>query len=340
MTDKIKRLFESRGLGKVEVPVTPVSGGFMHKMYKVCAGGKLYAVKYLNPEIMKRPDVMKNYEKAEKLEKILEENSIPIVPAISINNVKMQELDGDYFYIFNWQEGQITDWNDITVEQCRKAGHIQGKIHAIDYPDKKCRKKTEPEIDTTDFRALIEENKAKNSLIYPVLEENEDLLKYALEQMNSARINLPDLESIIDEDMDPKNVMWHDGEPFVIDLECLDYGNPVSSVIQLSLQWAGITTCSFDPEKMHAFFEGYSETYDNGFKNYAEVFGLAYTWVEWLEFNISRALGKCSDENERQLGISEVRNTVARIKYIHDLEEKVKEQMRVMLFGNERRAGE
>ena len=357
MTEIIGKLFGSRGLGEVVPPVIPVSGGFMHKMYKVSAGGKLYAVKHLNSEIMKRPGVMENYEKAEKLEKVLEENNIPIVPALTVNNVKMQEQDGEYFYIFNWQEGSITDWNAITIEQCRKAGNIQGKIHAIDYSGSLSEKNTEctanaahtesaenvedieyarliedtekngSEIDTPDFNALIEEVKAQNSEIYPVLAENESLLKYAVEQMVSARKKLPDIESIIDDDMDPKNVMWYNGKPVVIDLECLDLGNPVSSVIQLSLQWAGVTTCSFDPEKMKAFYEGYRAAYDNGFRNYAEVFGLAYTWVEWLEYNIVRALGKCEDEDERCLGVSEVKNTVARIKYIRDIEESVKKLM-------------
>lgn len=46
-------------------------------------------------------------------------------------------------------------------------------------------------------------------------------------------------------------------------------------------------------------FEGYLEACDNGFRAYSEVFGLAYTWVEWLEYNIRRALGECMDEANR-----------------------------------------
>ena len=56
---------------------------------------------------------------------------------------------------------------------------------------------------------------------------------------------------------------------------------------------------------------------------------MAYTWVEWLEYNITRALGKCMDENERQMGISEVRNTVARIKYIKELENSIKDVIKI-----------
>ena len=107
----------------------------------------------------------------------------------------------------------------------------------------------------------------------------------------------------------------------------LDYGNPVSAVLQLSLQWSGITTCSLDPEKMEAFFDGYLEAYDNGFRDYAGVLGLAYTWIEWLEYNITRALGKCRDESERETGISEVRNTISRIRYIREAEDRIRQQL-------------
>ena len=129
--------------------------------------------------------------------------------------------------------------------------------------------------------------------------------------------------------MDPKNVMWDGGKPVVIDLETLDYGNPVSSALQLSLQWSGVTVCDLDFDKLKAFFDGYHESYDNGFRDYGAVFGLAYTWIEWLEYNINRALGQCEDESEREMGISQVKHTVNRIRYIHDLEERIKQRFKL-----------
>ena len=154
--------------------------------------------------------------------------------------------------------------------------------------------------------------------------ENRDLLYEVQDELNRSRKNLPDIETIIDEDMDPKNVMWNNGKPFVIDLECLDHGNPVSSALQLSLQWAGITLCDLNLKKVKAFFEGYLSVYDNGYKEYDKVFGLAYTWLEWLEYNITRSLGQSRDEDERQLGLAEVKNTLSRIRYIHKMENDIK----------------
>ena len=258
----ISQLFEILSLGEVMIPITPVSGGFMHRMYKACTASHTYAVKHLNPEIMKRPDAMNNYKKAERLEAILENAGISIVPAITFNGKKMQEFQGNYFYIFDWYDGNITNWNNITPKQCWKAGNIQGRIHAIKTERAKATEPNEPELSAIDWNEYLEKatssaTSAAAKEVESLLKENLPLLDYAQTELNKARLALPNITTIIDEDMDPKNVMWENGEPVVIDLECLDYGNPVSSAIQLSLQWSGITLCNFDAEKQKAFFEGY-----------------------------------------------------------------------------------
>ena len=322
----ISQLFETLSLGTVTAPVVPVSGGFMHRMYKVCTASHTYAVKHLNPEIMKRPGAMDNYKKAEKIEAILEEEGIPIVPGLVFDGKKMQELKGNYFFIFDWHDGSITDWNNITVEQCWKAGNIQGRIHAIKTGLAVANEPTSLELSTIDWDGYITQA-AECKEVESLLKENLPLLDYAQTELNKARQALPNITTIIDEDMDPKNVMWENDEPVVIDLECLDYGNPVSSAIQLSLQWSGITLCDFDAEKQKAFFQGYFEAYDNGFRDYKSVFGLTYTWIEWLEYNIQRALGSCQDKSEQELGLTEVKNTINRIKYIHQMENKIKSNL-------------
>ncbi len=321
--ETIAKLLDARGLGKVTSAPVSVSGGLMHRMFRAETAKGVYAVKCLNPEIMKRPGVMENYRRAEKLELVLENAGIPVAPALVLDGQKMQEMDGEYFYVFRWQEGRITDWQNITAEQCRAAGNIQGRIHALQPTEEHA----EPAVSDIGWHSYAEEAVRLGSPVAELLRENEQLLYSAQDELNRARRALPDIVCITDEDMDPKNVMWHDGKPVVIDLECLDYGNPVSHALQLSLQWAGITTCSLEPAKMEAFFDGYLEAYDNGFRDYAGVLGLAYTWIEWLEYNITRALGKCRDESEREMGISEVRNTISRIRYIRETEDRIRQQL-------------
>ncbi|MBP3609418.1 MAG: aminoglycoside phosphotransferase family protein [Lachnospiraceae bacterium] len=322
--EMMTKLMKNGGFGEVIFPVEPVSGGFMHRMYKVRTETGIYAVKHLNPEIMARDGVLDNYARAEKLERLLEEAEIPIVPAVEVHGKKMQTVEENYFYIFHWQEGHITDWDTISTEECRMAGTILGKIHAIN-PQNVAHK--EPEQSNINWYGYLQKAETEKNETASVLADNIQLLIHAEKELNAARSSLPDILCISNEDMDPKNVMWENGKPLVIDLECLDYGNPVSHALQLALQWAGTITYNIDVEKITAFFEGYLAVYDNGFRAYSSVFGLAYTWVEWLEYNIQRALGACVDEAERTLGISEVNNTINRINYIRSMEKEIKEAL-------------
>lgn len=320
----LMKLVSMCGLGKIIAEIESVSGGFMHRMYKVTTDSGVYAVKHLNSEIMKRPGVHENYARAEKIEKILENNDIPIVPAMVFGGKKMQKVDGQFFYVFRWQKGSIADWGHISNEMCYQAGNMLGRVHAI---EPKNVAGQAPETSHIDWRGYVLQAKEENSAVASLLEDNEDLLVHAENELNKARASLPAVLCLSNEDMDPKNIMWDHGVPWMIDLECLDYGNPISHAMQLALQWSGIVSGKMDVDKMIAFFDGYLEAYDNCFRGYSDVVGMAYTWVEWLEYNIQRALGNCMDEAERQLGITEVRNTIARIKDIRNIMPQIKEAL-------------
>ncbi|SDB59252.1 aminoglycoside phosphotransferase family protein [Butyrivibrio sp. INlla16] len=308
-------------LGRVIGDILPVSGGLMHKMFKVQTDKGTYAVKCLNPEIMKRPGAFDNYGRAEALEAILEDNDIPIVSALSFKGKKMLKADGRYFYIFKWQEGQITDWNNISEEQCYKVGEILGKIHAI---DPKNDEESDPELSEIDFRRYLKKAKEKECSIASLLEESIEILETAQDKLNEARKKLPPMQVISDDDMDPKNIMWDKGEPFVIDLECLGYSNPIASCLELSLQWAGAVNQKFSSENLAAFYKGYLNAYDNGFRAYDELCGIAYTWVEWLEYNLRRALAMEGDTDEDiKAGEIEVANTIGRIRYLYSIEKDI-----------------
>lgn len=254
------KLVSMCGLGKIIADIESVSGGFMHRMYKVITDSGVYAVKHLNAEIMKRKDAHESFARAEKIEGILENNDISIVPAMVIGGRKMQKIDDQFFYIFRWQEGKITDWNHISSDMCFKAGNILGRIHAI---EPKNIEHFAPEISHIDWHGYVMKAKEENSVIAFLLEDNEGLLVNVESELNKARMSLPSILCLSNEDMDPKNIMWDNGTPWMIDLECLDYGNPVSHAMQLALQWSGIVTCGMDIDKMIAFFDGYLGVYDN-----------------------------------------------------------------------------
>ena len=58
--ENIEQLCQSYRLGKLKRVPEMVTGGLMHKMYHVRTDKGEYAVKLLNPDIMKRPEALQN----------------------------------------------------------------------------------------------------------------------------------------------------------------------------------------------------------------------------------------------------------------------------------------
>ena len=44
------------------------------------------------------------------------------------------------------------------------------------------------------------------------------------------------------------------------------------------------------------------------------------TMIDWLEVKLRRAPGQCRDEAERKMGMNKVKLTLARIRYLRDVE--------------------
>ena len=320
--DIIAELTEGCGLGAPEGAISPVSGGLMHRMYRVVTRAGVYAVKLLSPEIMARPDAPGNFARAERLEAVLEENGIPIVPALSFGGRKMQTVRGLCFYVFRWQEGCVTDEDSITPEQCFMAGELLGRIHAVD-----ARSGGAPAAAPfgTDLPARIREAARQGCGAADILTGSLSLLMSAQSKLNEARTELPAVSCICDDDMDPKNVMWHLGKPYVIDLECLDRGNPYAGCVELSMQWSGTLRRSFDMDGLVSFYRGYLGAFDLGYRSFDKLYGLSYAGLEWLDYNIGRALGTAGeDAASRRLGESEIVRTVDRIRCLDEIEPAVR----------------
>lgn len=84
----------------------------------------------------------------------------------------MQNVEGHYFYIFNWQEGHITGWNKISNDKCNIAGNILGRIHAINPKNVSCQKPGASEIN---WRGYLQKAEEEKSVIVSVLAGNEQL---------------------------------------------------------------------------------------------------------------------------------------------------------------------
>lgn len=316
-TDKIfYDIVNELGLGTLTSPAERVQGGYMHKMYRIETTTSKYAVKLLNPVIMTRPDVFKNYKTAEYLERKLQMNDIPIVPALEFNGNKMQYINNQYYYIFNWIEGKALASEEIKKEHCKIIGSVLAKIHKISQTPEPFIK-DDVEID---WDYYIELSNEKCPEITDLLKDNKELLYTSQREGNAALRRIPAISCVCNGDMDSKNVLWINGEPKIIDLECLSYGNPYMELFQLALCWCGYEHCNINYDLLKSFIKAYIQEYGNIKVDLETLYSSNFSRIEWLEYNVKRALMiECENEEERQLGIGQVKETMDHVIYYNNV---------------------
>lgn len=315
----IEKASRQLNLGTLTSPPEQLHGGLMHKMYSLVTEKGKYAIKLLNPYIMKRETAMANFQAAEQLEKLVEQYPIPILPAITFNGQKMQEIDGQFFYLYEWYEGASLKNEVITITHCREIGKTLAKIHQINRK-KVPFKRNEIQIDWDTYIAKMA---FQDESLYELLKQNRSLLYESQEIGNQAIKKILPILSICHNDMDSKNVLWHGFDYRIIDLETLSYSSPFIELYEVALCWSGYEICKIDYHLFRAVIQSYHEAGGQLPTDWSIIYDSNYGRLEWLEFNIKRALGiDCSIE-EKEIGLSEVRETVAHIVYYHEVRESL-----------------
>lgn len=234
---KIDRLMEYLELGTVVAEVVQVSGGLLHKMYRVSTGKGEYAVKVLNPEIMKRPVALQNTVNSERIAAAFK-SMIPVVAALEINGKQIHELSGAYYMIFDWMEGASIFPPNITSKNCHAIGEILGKMHH----EKLVVDGVTPEEDAATmfpwdkYQELLQgtENEAWAIRYQGALS---DIKTWNLAACD-AQEELAETLVISHRDLDPKNVMWNGNAPLIIDWEAAGYVNPYQEFLEVANYWA------------------------------------------------------------------------------------------------------
>lgn len=311
-------------LGTIKKSVKSVSGGYMHKMFRMVTDKGEYAVKLLNPVIMQRETVFENYRIAEEVEQILLNANIPVVTLNVYNGKKMQCIDNQYYYVFNWLDGKSLADKNINENHCETMGKILGQIHKLS-----CNKTISAgEELNVDWDFYISECKRTCPQIAKKLLSCRELLYDRMNEGNKALQNLPQTTCLSNGDMDSKNVLWKDEKPYLIDLESLTYGNPYTELFQLAICWSGYETCNLKENLLSAFIRGYKSSYGQFNVNWEDLYYSNLGSLAWLEYNLKRALRiECENEKERRLGIAQVKETLKHIVYYASIKDELLNQL-------------
>lgn len=152
---------------------------------------------------------------------------------------KKQEIDGEYFYLFDYFPGKSLKSNEITADHCKEMGKVLAEIHSV---DKKYENEAFYEM-FIDWNFYLAEMKHTDTKLYAMLKDALPVIQDSQNTGNQARKKLSPIVSICHNDMDCKNVLWNGNDYRIIDLECLSHNNPFMELFELALCWSGYEDC-------------------------------------------------------------------------------------------------
>lgn len=312
----INDLMEYLQLGQVLAEPVPVSGGLLHKMYKVTTVKGIYAVKVLNPEIMKRPEALQNTILSEKIARALA-GDISLVVAIELEGKQIHEWQGGYYLIFPWLEGVSVFPPNITVEHCEAVGTLLGIIHSQNVSVEGVKTETDAGImyPWNEYLTLAEDKKLQKTEWFATYKEAlKDVLNFN-KLACDAQEKLQKNQVISHRDLDPKNVMWQGEVPFVIDWEAAGYVNPYQELLEVINYWADDGCGGLCKVHLEKLLEAYKKHMDLQEVDWEPVFAGSFSgMLGWLEYNVKRALGiEVSDDEDVRAGMAQVIGTIAEL---------------------------
>lgn len=314
MEQKIMYLCTTYNLGNVTSKPVMITGGLLHKMYRVVTDKGEYAIKVLNPDIMQRPDAMRNMVNSERISHVLEKE-IPLIAAREFDGKHVIGLDNAYYMVFDWLEGKSLFIPEILEYHCEQIGEILGKIHSS-YLCLDGIEKEQGSRDLFDWDSLLEEAKKQDVAWLLAFEESILQIKEWDKQVVDSMPGLSEYQVISHRDLDPKNVMWKDDMPFIIDWEAAGYVNPFQELVEVLNYWTVDSNGDYDKGKFKAMMQAYTQNVDMSNVDWAAVLNGSFDgMLGWLAYNVKRALGlEGSSEMDKREGEEQLIGTIHELK--------------------------
>lgn len=265
--EQLEKLCRLLNLGETLSAPAPVSGGLLHKMFRVETARGVFAVKMLNQEVMMRPEALGNMRRGERINAEFGMQNAAFDVCASIGGVT--EVEGTWFIVYPWVEGGSVFPPEITAEHCRVMGHVLGSIHQADV------RMPGVEVETT-VRVPFDWSMAGD----------DRLPRWDAAALDGVR-KLRSVQVVSHRDLDPKNVMWQGMRPCVIDWEAAGYVNPWQELVELLNYWAD------DEAKARAMIAAYRAHMDTSSADWDAALAAGMDGLlGWLHYSLNREGGE------------------------------------------------
>jgi len=306
-------------IGELLGQPSPVSGGLLHRMWKLSTTTGHFALKILNPEIMSRAGVLSNYLLSERIAVAAATAGIPVVLAKTVNQNIINQVAGVNVMLFDWIEGVVITPADCRKEHASMIGALLYKIHNLNFEEQ--HSPLWSSLGQEHWRELIDEGLRTATPWAKQADAGfDDLLAWNVRYQLASHI-LKHNQCFSHRDLNPKNVVWQDGRlPHIIDWEAAGSTNPIMELLDAALSWSGIDTGLVNKEIFMTMIGSYQTTGGTELTQVKEAFyGRMGSMLEWLEYNMRRSLRKdIFGESEQQLGNEQVLLTLSSLKEMSD----------------------
>lgn len=297
-----------------------VTGGLLHRMWRLETDNGVFAVKVLNPEIMSRPDAKTKYRVSEKIAQQAFVNGIRAVPAKIVDSEPWIELNGEYVMMFDWVDGVTLLAKVCTSEHGKRIGEILSEIHNLDIAIDGLELPTFSAVSVDTWTRNIENDGRDASCWgFPCETVLQDVTSWSRLYQDAVDI-LSKKYVISHRDLDAKNVIWnHECIPYLIDWEAAGYVNPTVELIEVALNWSRSNDGTVNKERFQGVIQAYLEAGGKLLSNVLDaVYGSFGGMLGWLEYNMRRSVDKdVFGTDDRELGRREVINTLQKLKKLN-----------------------
>lgn len=313
----MKQLIESfcqvYGLGSLLAEPEPVSGGLMHAMYRVQTSQGNYAVKVLNADIMQRPAAYQNMVNSEIVSNALKE-TVPLVAAKAFGGEHVIQYEGAFWMVFDWLEGESIYPPDLTEAHCAMVGDLLGRIHAAQLHVESMVRDSEARQPFA-WHEMLAAARQENAECYLFLQDHlEEIIRWDHALCTSWPL-VQSLQVISHRDLDPKNILWKNGQPFIIDWEAAGYVNPLQELVEALNYWIVEQGGRYSRSKFNAMMKTYAAYCDLTGAAWEAVLSASFAgMLGWLAYNVKRAVGlEGSGQKDRIEGTAQVRQTIGEL---------------------------
>ncbi len=306
--DHIHQLTEVFDLGSPGGGLCQVPGGFHHRMWRLDTSNGSFAIKQLANDLdMKDAATVERINATEITAREFSEHGVPALYSLANGRQHVQLLDGVGYLVYPWTEATACSKTGIKDKHTLTVAAILARMHRSDICVPELRDTPGLPLTAERVTDLVHLARQRNVPESKLLEARlADLLEIVALQAPALSVLQQD-QVVSHGDLDHKNVLWTNaGEPLLIDWESARRLNPTYELLLEALDWGGITA-TFNTRPFVNFLEAYL---DAGGKIVAAEIpavrdAIQATWVEWLLFNVGRAVG-LYDSHQRAVGLLQV----------------------------------